>query len=160
MTFPPESFLVSFWPIDTSSAHAGPVRTDIVDADLMHIYYAIAEGEANLVKIQKQLQAVGADPEARSGLRRDVENAFMKRTMVEDSTSITPKDLTITKEGDGFVVSAEYTTCVPVVANLRAALIYPGERYGATATGTSALGSAAIGAMASGGTTMAPIRSR
>jgi hypothetical protein len=74
------------------------------------------------VKIQKQLQAVGADPEARSGLRRDVENAFMKRTMVEDITAITPKDLVIEKEGDGIVVTAEYSTCVPVIANLRACM--------------------------------------
>ncbi len=74
------------------------------------------------VKIQKQLQAVAADSEARSGLRRDVENAFMRRTMVEDITAITPKDLVIEKDGDGIVVTAEYSTCVHVIANLRACM--------------------------------------
>ena len=72
--------------------------------------------------IQKQLQAVGKDPAAQTGQRRDVEEAFMKRTMIEDIKSITPKDLAITKDGDGIVVSAEYTTCVPVIGNLRACM--------------------------------------
>jgi len=74
------------------------------------------------ITIQKQLQAIGRDPAASSGQRRDVEEAFMKRAMIENISSITPKDLTISKEGDGFVVSAEYTNCVPVVANLRACM--------------------------------------
>jgi hypothetical protein len=72
--------------------------------------------------IQKQLQAIGRDPAASSGQRRDVEEAFLKRSMVENITSISAKDLTISKEGDGIVVSAEYSTCVPVVYNLRACM--------------------------------------
>ena len=38
--------------------------------------------------IKKQLQAITKDSEARSGNRRDVENAFMKRTLIEDIKSI------------------------------------------------------------------------
>jgi len=74
------------------------------------------------MKIQKQLQAVAEDSEARSGQRRDVENAFTKRAMVEDITAITPKDIVIAKEGDGIVLSAEYSTCVPIAANLKACM--------------------------------------
>ena len=72
--------------------------------------------------IKKQLQAIGADPAMRSGNRREIEDAFMKRSMIEDMTSITPKDLVITKQGDGVVISAEYTVCRPVVSNLRACM--------------------------------------
>ena len=57
-----------------------------------------------------------------SGTRRDVENAFLKRTMIEDIKSITGKDLVIEKSGDGIVISDEYTNCVHVVANLRACM--------------------------------------
>ena len=74
------------------------------------------------IKIKRQLQAVAADPEARGGSRRDVENAFTKRSMIEDIQAISPKDLVINKEGDGIVVSAEYSVCVPIVANLRACM--------------------------------------
>jgi hypothetical protein len=72
--------------------------------------------------IKKQLQAIGSDPALRSGSRREIEDAFMKRSMIEDMSSITPKDLVITKEGDGVVISAEYTVCRPVVSNLRACM--------------------------------------
>ena len=72
--------------------------------------------------IKKQLQAIGADPAMRSGNRREIEDAFMKRSMIEDMTSITPKDLVISKEGDGVVISVEYTVCRPVVSNLRACM--------------------------------------
>lgn len=72
--------------------------------------------------IKKQLKEIANDSEARSGQRRDVENAFTKRSMIEDMKSITAKDLVIAKEGDGIVVSAEYSTCVPIVANLRACM--------------------------------------
>ena len=74
------------------------------------------------VTIQRQLREVANSSEASSGQRRDVESAFTKRTMIEDVTSITAKDLVIAKVGDGIVVSAEYSTCVPVVANLRACM--------------------------------------
>jgi len=74
------------------------------------------------IKIKKQLQAVAVDPEARSGQRRDVENAFAKRSSIEDIQAITPKDLIISKEGDGIVVSAEYSVCVPIMFNLRACM--------------------------------------
>jgi hypothetical protein len=72
--------------------------------------------------IRKQLQAMGDDPAVRSGSRRDVEEAFTRRTMVENIKSVSPKDLVITKEGDGVVISAEYTVCVHVVGNMRACM--------------------------------------
>ena len=72
--------------------------------------------------IKKQLQAIAADPAMRTGNRREIEDAFMKRGMIEDMTSVTPKDLVIAKEGDGVVISAEYTVCRPVVYNLRACM--------------------------------------
>jgi hypothetical protein len=72
--------------------------------------------------IQKQFKGIANDSEARSGARRDVELAFTKRSLIEDMKAITAKDLVITKEADGIVISAEYTTCVPVAYNLRACM--------------------------------------
>ena len=72
--------------------------------------------------IKRQLQAMGKEPEVQSGKRREVESAFMKRSMIENITSVKPADLIITKEADGVVISAEYTTCVQMVGNLRACM--------------------------------------
>jgi NAD kinase len=74
------------------------------------------------MKINKQLQAVVQDSEAQSGQRRDVENAFTKRATIEDINAVSAKDLVITKEGDGIVLSVDYQVCVPVVANLKACM--------------------------------------
>lgn len=72
--------------------------------------------------INKQLKATVNDPGTRGGVRKDVENAFMNRQMVADIKSIGYKDLVITKEGDGYSLSVDYTVCVPVISNIRACM--------------------------------------
>lgn len=74
------------------------------------------------ITIKRQLQAIGKDSEVQSGQRRDIESAFLKRSIIEDMKSVSPKDLIIEKTGDGVVISAEYTNCVHVVGNLRACM--------------------------------------
>ncbi len=81
------------------------------------------------MKIQKQLQAVSQDSEAQSGQRRDVESAFLKRATIEDITAITPKDIVIAKESSGIVLSADYSTCVPIVANLKACMDFSASSH-------------------------------
>lgn len=72
--------------------------------------------------IRKQFQAIVNDAEAQSGDRRAVENAFSRRSSVEDITSISAKDIVITKGSDGVTLTAEYTRCEPMVANIRACM--------------------------------------
>ena len=74
--------------------------------------------------VKKHLKAVTEEPEASSGQRRDVERAYSKRTQIEDTPSVHSKDIAISKEGDGVVLSVEYTVCRPVVANIRACMDY------------------------------------
>jgi hypothetical protein len=74
--------------------------------------------------IQSQFKAIANDPESRGGLRRDIENAFVRRSTIEDIRSIKSGDLQITKVGDTVVISAEYTVCVHIVANMRACMDY------------------------------------
>lgn len=72
--------------------------------------------------LNKQLKAVVEDPATRGGARKDVESAFMTRAMVSDIKSISYKDIVITKEGDGYSLSVDYTVCVPMVSNIRACM--------------------------------------
>lgn len=72
--------------------------------------------------INKQLKATVNDPGTRGGARKDVENAFMNRQMVSDIKSISYRDLVITKEGDNYSLSVDYTVCVPVMSNIRACM--------------------------------------
>jgi hypothetical protein len=101
---------------------SGFLLWSIVICSALLLSFKIGPPYLEYLTIKKQLQAITKDSEARTGNRRDVENAFLKRTMTEDIKSITAKDLVIEKAGDGIVVSAEYTTCVPVAGNLRACM--------------------------------------
>jgi hypothetical protein len=74
--------------------------------------------------VKKHLKAIAEESEARGGQRRDVELAYSKRSQIEDTPSVQPKDIAISKEGDGVVLSVEYTVCRPVVANIRACMDY------------------------------------
>src|SRR5688572_17551608 len=80
--------------------------------------------------IKKQLQAIAKDDQVRGGTRREVEAAFVNRSMIENIKSISAKDLVITKDGDGLVISAEYTNCVHIVANLRACMDFAPDSRG------------------------------
>jgi hypothetical protein len=48
--------------------------------------------------------------------------AFDSRTTVDNISAITAKDLEITKDGDRMIISATYTVCVPLIANMRACM--------------------------------------
>lgn len=72
--------------------------------------------------LNKQMKAVVNDPATRGGARKEVENAFMTRSLVSDIQSVSYKDLVITKEGDGYSLSADYTVCVPIISNIRACM--------------------------------------
>jgi len=84
--------------------------------------FKIAPPYFEFMAVNKQLKAVANDPSARGGARKDVENAFMNRQMVADIKSISYQDLVITKEGDGYSLSVDYTVCVPIVSNIRACM--------------------------------------
>ena len=68
--------------------------------------------------IQRQIRIVANEVGAAD--RRAIENAFDRRADVENITAITGKDLEITKDGDGVIITAEYAVKVPLVGNLSA----------------------------------------
>ena len=74
--------------------------------------------------IQTQLKAIANHPEGRNGVRRVVEDLFDRRSAIENISSVKPKDLQITKDGDRAVISAEYTVCVPLILNVRVCMDY------------------------------------
>ena len=84
--------------------------------------FKIAPPYFEYMTLNKQLKATVNDPGTRGGGRREVESAFMNRQMVADIKSISYKDLVITKEGDGYSLSVDYTVCVPIISNIRACM--------------------------------------
>ena len=51
---------------------------------------------------------------------REIQAAFERHAQIDDITSISYKDLEITKDGDRIILSVEYSVKVPLVGNLSA----------------------------------------
>jgi hypothetical protein len=66
--------------------------------------------------IQKAFKAIAADPELKT--RKDVENAFQRRTMIDSITHVSPADLDIEIDGSDIQISSSYSVKVPLVANI------------------------------------------
>jgi len=74
------------------------------------------------ITIKKHLTGIAKDPTYASGNRSEIERAYMNKAMVEKTESVGYKDIIITKTGNGIALSAQYTTCVPMVYNIRACM--------------------------------------
>lgn len=72
--------------------------------------------------LQKQLKALASDPVARSPNRRELEAAYTSRATIENITAIGAGDISVTKNGDEIVLSAEYSKKVPLFGNLSACM--------------------------------------
>ena len=72
--------------------------------------------------IKKQLKALAADPVSRSARRGDFDAAFTARQTLENITAIGAGDITITKEGNDVLLSAEYSKKVHLFGNLSACM--------------------------------------
>jgi hypothetical protein len=88
------------------------------------LVFKIGPPYIEFLSIQAQLKAIANDPEGRSGVRRVVEDLFNRRSAIENISAVRATDIIITKEGDGVVLSFEYTVCVPIVFNIRACMDY------------------------------------
>ena len=72
--------------------------------------------------IQKHFKAIAKDSSNASGSRPAIETAYSRRTEIDRITVISPKDIIITKEGNGISLSASYTVRVPLVYNISACM--------------------------------------
>lgn len=64
---------------------------------------------------------------------REIRMAFDKYATIDDIKSVSGKDLDITKDGDGVVISFAYSYSVPIADNVRLVIDYSGstrDRHG------------------------------
>ena len=65
---------------------------------------------------------LGRSPELRGGAVRDVVAAFNRRASIDNVNSISGNDLEINKVGEGFEITASWSSRVPLFANINACL--------------------------------------
>jgi hypothetical protein len=72
--------------------------------------------------IAKHFRAMAKDSSFASGNRKEIEQAYSKRSEIDRIDAISPKDIVVTKEGGGITLSASYSKCVPLFYNLSACM--------------------------------------
>lgn len=72
--------------------------------------------------VKKVLNAMGSSGELKTMSAREIQTSFLKRASIDNIRAVKPEDLTISREGNQTVVSAEYSVKVPIVANVSACL--------------------------------------
>ena len=70
--------------------------------------------------IERQFKAMAADPNLKGASRAQIANAWAARATVDNLQSIDPKNIEVTREGDGIVLSSEYSVRVPLFRNVAA----------------------------------------
>ena len=60
---------------------------------------------------------------------REIRNSFARYATIDDIKSISDKDLDITKDADGVVISYKYSYSVPLTDNVRLVIDYSGSTH-------------------------------
>jgi hypothetical protein len=68
--------------------------------------------------VQKVFKSIAADPEVKSGTRREAITAWARYAMIENVNVISGDDIDVTKEGNDVVLSASYSVKVPLFARI------------------------------------------
>ena len=68
--------------------------------------------------IQKVFKSLAANPELKSGNRKDVLGAWSRYATVENISTISGDDIEVGREGNDVVISASYSVRVPLFANI------------------------------------------
>jgi Tfp pilus assembly major pilin PilA len=70
--------------------------------------------------IKNQMKALALDPKMRGASRGAINNAWGARATIDDLHSISPDAIEVEKDGDGLLVSGQYSKKVPLFKNVSA----------------------------------------
>lgn len=72
--------------------------------------------------IKKHFRTIANDSTYASGNRKEIENAYSNRQQIDRIEVVQPKDIIVTKEGNGITLSASYRVCIPLLYNISACM--------------------------------------
>ncbi len=84
--------------------------------------FKLAPSYFDNMTMQKHFKVIANDSSFSSGARGPIEQAYNRRMEIDRIDAISSKDIVISKEGGGIVLSASYTKCVPLVYNISACM--------------------------------------
>ena len=98
----------------------GMIIVSVIVVLLLLLAFKIVPVYVEYFAIERQMKAMAIDPKMRGATRAQIMNAWAARATVDNLQSLDPTYIEVTKEGDGIVVSGEYSVKVPLFKNVSA----------------------------------------
>lgn len=84
--------------------------------------FKLAPAYIEYLEIQKQFRAIAGDQSLSGAPRQAIERAFASRSAIDNTKSVSPQDLDISKAGDQLVIRAAYSVRIPLFSNISACI--------------------------------------
>ena len=99
----------------------GLIFVGMIVVALLALGFRIVPAVIEYIAIERAVQKIKNESTV-----RDIQAAFERHRTIDDITSITSKDLDITKEGDKVVVSYAYQKKIPILDNVSLVIDFAG----------------------------------
>ena len=110
---------------------SGVILTGIVLVLLAIMAFRIVPDVFDYYALLRDVKATAQDVTLRNASVAEIRLAFEKRIQIDSVTSITGKDLDISKEGNEIVIAFAYTRKYPLFANASLLIDFEGDSSGA-----------------------------
>ncbi len=110
---------------------SGVILTGIVLVLLAIMAFRIVPDVFDYYALLRDVKATAQDVTLRNASVAEIRLAFEKRIQIDSVTSITGKDLDISKEGNEIVIAFAYTRKYPLFANASLLIEFEGDSSGA-----------------------------
>ncbi len=101
---------------------AGLIVCSVVVVLVLLLGFKVIPAYLEYSSIQKIFKAISEDPMLRSGRRPELDRAWGARATINNIKAIDGTLIDYTKEGDRWVVSAEYSVKIPLFHNVHAGI--------------------------------------
>ena len=99
----------------------GLIFVGMIVVALLALGFRIVPAVIEYIAIERAVQKIKNESTV-----RDIQAAFERHRTIDDITSITSKDLDITKEGDKVVISYAYQKKIPILDNVSLVIDFAG----------------------------------
>jgi hypothetical protein len=100
----------------------GLIFIGLIVVGLLSIGFRAVPAVIEYIAIERAVQKIKNE----GNTVRDIQAAFDKHVTIDDITSISSKDLDITKEGDQIVISYAYAKKIPILDNVSLVIDFAG----------------------------------
>lgn len=100
----------------------GLIFVGLIVVALLALGFKVVPAVIEYIAIERAVQKIKNE----AGTVRDIQAAFERHRTIDDITSITSRDLDITKEGDKVVISYAYQKKIPILDNVSLVIDFAG----------------------------------